>query len=90
MVAAGTGAAPFRALPPLAPYGEDDVAADLLGAVSAEMCDLGIGEADDPVLGEVAGALVELTGRFAAAPAVGGGGGPETRQDAGLDGEASG
>ncbi len=90
VVAAGTGAAPFRALPPLAPYGEDDVAADLLRAVSAEMCDLGIGEADDPVLGEVAGALVELTGRFAAAPAGRGGAGIPPARDAGLDREASG
>jgi glycosyltransferase involved in cell wall biosynthesis len=66
---AAAGAEPFRALPPLAPYGDDDVAADLLRAVSAELCDLGVSEADDPVLGAVAGALVELTGRFAPAPA---------------------
>jgi glycosyltransferase involved in cell wall biosynthesis len=65
---AAAGAAPFRALPPLTPYGEDDVASDLLRAVSAELCDLGVGEADDPVLGAVAGALVELTGRVVPAP----------------------
>jgi glycosyltransferase involved in cell wall biosynthesis len=68
------GAAPFRALPPLAPYGEADVVADLLRSVSAEICDLGVGEADDEVLGAVAGALAELSGRFgrpAAAPDAG-------------------
>jgi glycosyltransferase involved in cell wall biosynthesis len=58
------GAAPFRALPPLAPYGEDDVASDLLRALGAELCDLGVDEADDALLGEVAGALVELHPRF--------------------------
>jgi hypothetical protein len=56
------GVAPFAALPPLAPYGEDDVAADLHRAVSAELCDLGVSEADDAALGAVAAALVELTG----------------------------
>jgi glycosyltransferase involved in cell wall biosynthesis len=53
-------AAPFRALPPLAPYGEDDVGADLLRAVSADLCDLGIGEGDDDLLAAVAAPLVEL------------------------------
>jgi glycosyltransferase involved in cell wall biosynthesis len=57
-------AEPFRALPPLAPYEEDDVAADLLRAVSAESCDLGVGEDDDAVLGAVAAALAELTARI--------------------------
>ena len=57
-------AAPFRALPPLAPYDEDDVAADLLRAISAETCDLGVGEDDDALLGAVAEALVELTARI--------------------------
>jgi glycosyltransferase involved in cell wall biosynthesis len=55
-----SGAAPFRALPPLAPYPADDVASDLLRAVSAELCDLGAGEADDDLLGAVAAALAEL------------------------------
>jgi glycosyltransferase involved in cell wall biosynthesis len=58
------GAAPFRALPPLVPYGDDDVTSDLLRSVSAEMCDLGVDEADDAVLGAVAEALAELSGRF--------------------------
>ena len=60
-------AAPFRALPPLAPYPEDDVAADLLRAVSAETCDLGVAEGDDDVLGAVAEALAELTARIGGA-----------------------
>jgi glycosyltransferase involved in cell wall biosynthesis len=65
------GAAPFRALPPLTSYGADDVASDLLRAVSAEMCDLGVDEADDDLLGAAAGALVELTGRIPQAAAAG-------------------
>jgi len=68
-------AEPFRALPPLAPYEEDDVAADLLRAVSAESCDLGVGEDDDAVLGAVATALAELTARIGAPAAPRGGGG---------------
>ncbi len=70
-------AAPFRALPPLAPYAEDDVAADLLRAVSAESCDLGVAEDDDAVLGAVAAALAELTARIggtASGGAIGAGG----------------
>jgi glycosyltransferase involved in cell wall biosynthesis len=31
---------PFRALPPLAPYPEDDLLSDLVAEVSAELCDL--------------------------------------------------
>ncbi|MBV8200867.1 MAG: glycosyltransferase, partial [Acidobacteria bacterium] len=74
-------AAPFRALPPLAPYGEDDVAADLLRAVSAEACDLGVGEDDDALLGAVAAALAELTARV---------GGPAGSGDAArLDGRSA-
>jgi len=57
-------AAPFRALPPLAPYGDEDVASDLLRAVSADLCDLGVGENDGELLAPVAEALVELTGRI--------------------------
>jgi hypothetical protein len=40
------------------------VAADLLRAVSAETCDLGVAEDDDAVLGAVAEALAELTARI--------------------------
>jgi glycosyltransferase involved in cell wall biosynthesis len=54
-------AVPFRARPPLLPYGEEDVAADLLRAVSADLHDLGVGEADDALLDRVAAALIELT-----------------------------
>jgi len=68
-------AAPFRALPPLAPYAADDVAADLLRAVSAEACDLGVAEDDDAALGAVAAALAELTAR------IGGGGGGASGAD---------
>jgi len=67
--AAPVAAAPFRALPPLAPYGEEDLAADLVRSVSAELCDLGVGEDDDEVLGAVAGALAELSARFGAGEA---------------------
>lgn len=54
------GAKPFRALPPLVPYPEDDLLSDLLLEVSAELSDLGVGEADEELLSAVAGALVEL------------------------------
>jgi hypothetical protein len=37
------------------------VASDLVREVSAELSDLGAGEADDELLGAVAGAMVELT-----------------------------
>lgn len=54
------GAQPFRAVPPLAPYPEDDLLADLVREASAELSDLGVEEADDEVLREVAAAVVEL------------------------------
>ncbi len=71
-------AVPFRALPPLAPYGDEDVASDLLRAVSADLCDLGVGEADGELLAPVAGALAELTGRIGGT-AAGGSAGAEDR-----------
>jgi glycosyltransferase involved in cell wall biosynthesis len=55
------GLEPFRAVAPLLPYAEEDVAADLLRAVSSDLRDLGVGETDDDVLTAVAAALVELT-----------------------------
>ena len=61
-------AQPFRALPPLAPYPDDDVASDLVRAVSAEMCDLGVGESDDDLLAAVAEPLAELMDLEEAAP----------------------
>jgi glycosyltransferase involved in cell wall biosynthesis len=51
---------PFRAVPPLAASAEDDLLADLVRDVSAEMVDLGVGEEDDDLLREVSSALVEL------------------------------
>lgn len=52
--------APTAPVPPLAPYPEDDVAADLLADVSAAACDLGLGEEDDEVLTALAEAVVEV------------------------------
>ncbi len=51
---------PFRAAPPLTASSEDDLLADLVRDVSAEMVDLGAGEDDDDLLREVSAALVEL------------------------------
>lgn len=55
-----SGAAPFRALPPLAPYPDEDLLADLLRETSADLSDLGVEEADDEALREIAAAVVEL------------------------------
>jgi len=55
-----TGARPFRAVPPLTAYPEDDLLSDLVRDVTAEMADLGVEEGDDGLLGEVAAAMVEL------------------------------
>ena len=49
-----------RAVPPLAPYPPEDVLADLAGAVAAAAVDLGMGEADDDLLRELAAMLVDL------------------------------
>jgi glycosyltransferase involved in cell wall biosynthesis len=54
------GAQPFRAAPPLAPYSEADLLSDLVRDVTAELADLGVEEADDDLLREVAMAVVEL------------------------------
>ncbi|HEX3557352.1 MAG TPA: glycosyltransferase family 4 protein [Thermoanaerobaculia bacterium] len=51
---------PFRAVPPLAAYPEDDLLSDLVREVTAEMVDLGIGEEEDDLLREVSAAMVEL------------------------------
>jgi glycosyltransferase involved in cell wall biosynthesis len=53
-------AAPFRAVPPLAPYPPADLLADLVREATAEMADLGIGERDDDLLREIAATVVEL------------------------------
>jgi glycosyltransferase involved in cell wall biosynthesis len=55
-----TGAAPFRAVPPLTAYPPDDLLSELIREAGAEMVDLGIGEGDDDLLREVAAAVVEL------------------------------
>jgi glycosyltransferase involved in cell wall biosynthesis len=55
-----TRARPFRAVPPLTAYPEDDLLSDLVRDVTAEMTDLGVEEGDDGLLGEVAAAMVEL------------------------------
>ena len=55
-----SGAGPFRALPPLSPYPEEDLLAGLVRDVTAELSDLGVEEADDALLREVAAAVVEL------------------------------
>jgi glycosyltransferase involved in cell wall biosynthesis len=55
-----SGAQPFRALPPLVPYAEDDLLADLVREASTDLSDLGVEEADDEVLREIAAAMVEL------------------------------
>jgi glycosyltransferase involved in cell wall biosynthesis len=52
--------APFRAVPPLASYPEDDLLSHLMKDVSTEITDLGCSEGDDDVLGAVAEAVVEL------------------------------
>jgi glycosyltransferase involved in cell wall biosynthesis len=55
-----SGARPFRAVPPLEPYPEDDLLSDLVCDVGAEMVDLGIGEGEEDLLREVAAAIVEV------------------------------
>jgi glycosyltransferase involved in cell wall biosynthesis len=52
--------APFRIVPPLAPALPGDVPGDLAAEVSAEAVDLGVGEADDDLLRELAAVLVDL------------------------------
>jgi glycosyltransferase involved in cell wall biosynthesis len=51
---------PFRAVPPLTAYPEDDLLSALVRDVAAEMVDLGVGDEDDDLLREVSAALVEL------------------------------
>lgn len=51
---------PFPFVPPLAPYPPGDVLADLATDVSAEAVDLGVSEADDALLRELAATMVEL------------------------------
>jgi glycosyltransferase involved in cell wall biosynthesis len=55
-----TGAAPFRALPPLAPYPPEDLLSDLIRDLAADLSDLGLSESDDDLLTPIAEALVDL------------------------------
>ncbi len=55
-----SGARPFRAAPPLAPYPEADLLSDLVREVTADLADLGVEEADDELLREMAAGMVEL------------------------------
>jgi len=54
------GAAPFRAVPPLLAYPEDDLLSDLVRDASAELVDLGVEEGEDDLLQELAAAIVEV------------------------------
>ncbi|HJX30061.1 MAG TPA: glycosyltransferase family 4 protein [Thermoanaerobaculia bacterium] len=50
---------PFRPVPPLAPAPPEDVFSDLVAAVASEAADLGVGEEDTELLGELAAVLAE-------------------------------
>jgi hypothetical protein len=50
----------FRSVPPLAAYPPGDVLSDLAADISAEAVDLGVGEADDELLRDLAATLVEV------------------------------
>ncbi|HXU33867.1 MAG TPA: glycosyltransferase family 4 protein [Thermoanaerobaculia bacterium] len=51
---------PARAVPPLAPYPPQEIGNDLIAAVAADLVDLGGGERDEEVLGELARELADL------------------------------
>ncbi len=55
-----SGARPFRAVPPLTAYPEDDLLSDLVRDTTADLVDLGIGEGEEELLREVAAAVVEI------------------------------
>ncbi len=55
-----SGARPFRAVPPLEAYPEEDLLSDLVRDAGAEMVDLGVEEAQDDILREIATAIVEI------------------------------
>ncbi|MFL6194430.1 MAG: glycosyltransferase family 4 protein [Thermoanaerobaculia bacterium] len=55
-----SGAKPFRVVPPLEPYPEEDLLSDLVREATAEMSDLGVEEGEEELLREVAAAIVEL------------------------------
>ena len=47
-------------MPPLTAYPENDLLSDLVREASAEMVDLGVEEAEDDLLRELAAAIVEV------------------------------
>ncbi len=51
---------PFRPVPPLAAYPPEDVLTDLVAAMAGEAADLGVGEEDTDLLGELAAVFVDL------------------------------
>jgi glycosyltransferase involved in cell wall biosynthesis len=55
-----SGARPFRAVPPLTAYRQDDLLSDLVREASAEMVDLGVEEGEDDLLRAIAAAIVEV------------------------------
>ncbi|PYQ60256.1 MAG: hypothetical protein DMF53_17335 [Acidobacteria bacterium] len=55
-----SGARPFRAMPPLEAYPEEDLLSDLVRDASAEMVDLGVEEGEEDLLREIATAVVEI------------------------------
>jgi glycosyltransferase involved in cell wall biosynthesis len=55
-----SGVRAFRAVPPLTAYPEHDLLSDLVREASAEMVDLGVEEAEDDLLRELAAAIVEV------------------------------
>ena len=61
--AAASGAPPFVALPPLAPYPASDPWPALLAVVGGELADLGLGEGDEELLAALAARLEDLVAR---------------------------
>ena len=61
--AAASGAPPFVALPPLAPYPVSDPWPALLAVVGGELADLGLGEGDEELLAALAAQLQDLVAR---------------------------
>jgi len=52
--------APYRAVPPLAPWPPDDMATELAGEVANALADLGVSEGDEDLLRSAAEVLVDL------------------------------
>lgn len=58
--AAEEGWQPYRAVPPLAPYPQHDLLSALLGELSADVADLGLGDAEGDALAAIADQVVDL------------------------------